>query len=150
MPIKQRNKNWEEYQKVLTGGVKHFSLFFLIFSFIKKMHFKLPPFNNNDNNNNSWRTWKLAEMWRPSKPQHYWEQTEYWEESWRFEETCCHSNSREKPSAKADVKNSQGVKKMWIMIWLVGWSIRNCARNWNFTILTNKKLFLKVKRIKFS
>ena len=33
----------------------------------------------------------------------------YWEESWRLEETCCHSNSSEKPSAGADVKNSKGV-----------------------------------------
>ena len=30
-------------------------------------------------------------------------------ESWRLEETCCHSNSSERPSAIADVKNSQGV-----------------------------------------
>ena len=29
--------------------------------------------------------------------------------SWRFEETCSHSNSSEKPSAKTDVKNIQGV-----------------------------------------
>ena len=28
------------------------------------------------------------------------------EESWRLEETCCHSDSSEKPSANADVKNS--------------------------------------------
>ena len=28
---------------------------------------------------------------------------EYWEESWRLEETCCHSNSSERPSANADV-----------------------------------------------
>ena len=26
-----------------------------------------------------------------------------------LEETCCHSNSNEKPSADADVKNSKGV-----------------------------------------
>ena len=32
-----------------------------------------------------------------------------WDESWRLEETCCHSNSREKPSANTDVKNSKGV-----------------------------------------
>ena len=32
--------------------------------------------------------------------------TESWDESWRLEETCCHSNSSEKPSANADVKNS--------------------------------------------
>ena len=31
---------------------------------------------------------------------------EYWEESWRLEETCCHSDSSEKPSASAGVKNS--------------------------------------------
>ena len=35
--------------------------------------------------------------------------TEYWEESWRLEETCCHSNSSKSPSANADVKNSKGV-----------------------------------------
>ena len=32
----------------------------------------------------------------------------YWEESWRLEETCCHSNSSEKTSANTDVKNSKG------------------------------------------
>ena len=31
---------------------------------------------------------------------------ESWDESWRLEETCCHSDSSEKPSANADVKNS--------------------------------------------
>ena len=34
---------------------------------------------------------------------------EYWEESRRLEETCCHSNTSERPSVNADVKNSQGV-----------------------------------------
>ena len=34
---------------------------------------------------------------------------EYLKESWRLEVKCCHSNSCEKPSAKTDVKNSQGV-----------------------------------------
>ena len=29
--------------------------------------------------------------------------------NWRLEETCCHSKSSEKPSAKTDVKNSEGV-----------------------------------------
>ena len=28
---------------------------------------------------------------------------------WKLEETCCHSNSSEKPSANTDVKNSKGV-----------------------------------------
>ena len=40
---------------------------------------------------------------------HYWERPEYWEESKRLEETCCHSNSSERPSANTDVKNSQWV-----------------------------------------
>ena len=34
---------------------------------------------------------------------------ESWDESWRLEETCCYSNSSEKPSANTDVKNSKGV-----------------------------------------
>ena len=51
----------------------------------------------------------MTDEWRPSKRQHYWERPEYWEESWRLEETCCHSNSREKPPVNADVKNSKGV-----------------------------------------
>ena len=29
--------------------------------------------------------------------------------NWKLEETCCHSNSSEKPSANTDVKNSKGV-----------------------------------------
>ena len=29
--------------------------------------------------------------------------SEYWEESWRLEKTCCHSNSSERPSVSADV-----------------------------------------------
>ncbi len=43
---------------------------------------------------------------RPSNLQHYWERPEYWEESRRLEETCCHSNSSEGPSANTDGKNS--------------------------------------------
>ena len=39
--------------------------------------------------------------------QYFWERPEYWEESWRLEETCCHSNSNERPSANADVKKSK-------------------------------------------
>ena len=34
------------------------------------------------------------------------EKDQYWEESWRLVETCCHSNSSERPSAKTDVKSS--------------------------------------------
>ena len=36
---------------------------------------------------------------------HYWERPEYWEDSWKLGETCCHSNSSERPSANADMKN---------------------------------------------
>ena len=46
------------------------------------------------------------DKWWPSKLQHYWELPEFWEESWRHEEAYCHSNSRERPSAKAEMKNS--------------------------------------------
>ena len=56
-----------------------------------------------------WWTWRLKDERRPSKLQHYWKRSEYWEESWRLEETCCHSNFSERPSADADTKNSQGV-----------------------------------------
>ena len=49
---------------------------------------------------------ELAAEWRPSKQKHYWKRPEYWEESWRLEETWCHSISSERPSAYADVKNS--------------------------------------------
>ena len=44
-----------------------------------------------------------------NKLQHHWERSEYWEESWRHEETCYYKNSCERPSVKTDVKNSQGV-----------------------------------------
>ena len=37
---------------------------------------------------------------------HYWEGPEYGEESWRLDESCCRSNSSERPSANADMKNS--------------------------------------------
>ena len=57
----------------------------------------------------------MEDEWRPSKLLHYWERPEYWEESWRLEETCCHSDSSEKPSANADVKNSNE----WIIIIII-------------------------------
>ena len=41
---------------------------------------------------------------------HYWEWSEYWEKSWWLEETCCHSNFSERPSANDDMKNSQGLQ----------------------------------------
>ena len=57
----------------------------------------------------TWNDPKRLGKWscRPFKLQHCWERPEYWgEESWRLQETCCHSNSSERPSANADVKNS--------------------------------------------
>ena len=36
--------------------------------------------------------------------------SEYWDESWRLEETCCPSNSSKRAAALADGKNSQEVK----------------------------------------
>ena len=41
---------------------------------------------------------------RPSKQKHCEGRLEYWEESWRFEETCCNSDSNEGPSANVSVK----------------------------------------------
>ena len=61
-------------------------------------------------------TEKLADEGSPPKRQHCWERLEYWEESWRFEETCCHSNSSEKPSANSDVKNSKRIIIIIIII----------------------------------
>ena len=66
-------------------------------------------YGNQKNYQRDWRTWKLADELRPSKLQHYWERPEYWEESWRLEETCWHSNSSEIPSPNADMKNSKRV-----------------------------------------
>ena len=39
--------------------------------------------------------------------QPYWKRPEYWKESWRLEETCCHSICSKRPSAYADVKTSE-------------------------------------------
>ena len=36
-------------------------------------------------------------------------QTEYWKESWRPEETCCHVEPGKTSSANAGVKNLQGI-----------------------------------------
>ena len=52
---------------------------------------------------------KQEDYWRASKHLQYRERPEYVEVSWRLEETCCLSDSCERPSADADVKNSQGV-----------------------------------------
>ena len=60
-----------------------------------------------DGDNNNWRSWKLEDEWGPSKLKYYWDWPVYIEESWRLEETCCHLNSCEKPSANAGVKKSR-------------------------------------------
>ena len=58
-----------------------------------------------------WKIWKLEDEGRSSKLQHCWDQPEYWEESWKLEDTCWHSNSNKKLSASAGVKNTQKRKK---------------------------------------
>ena len=51
-------------------------------------------------------------------------------QSWRLEETCCHSDSSKRSSANADVKNSQKVKIIIIIIIDEG----NYAINENYDI----------------
>ena len=53
------------------------------------------------------RLGKKKVEWRPSKLQHYYDRLEYWEEFWTLKESCCDSNSIEKPSANDGEKNSQ-------------------------------------------
>ena len=47
---------------------------------------------------------EMEDEWRPPKIQHYKDRPEYWEESWRLEETCFHTNFNEKPSSKVGVE----------------------------------------------
>ena len=58
----------------------------------------------------------------------------YWEESWRLEETCCHSNSNEKPSANADVKNSKLIIIIMIIIIKYIDLARQLKKLWNMKI----------------
>ena len=53
----------------------------------------------------------LGNKWRLLKLQHCWDQPEYWEKSWRLEETSFHSDSSKRPSAIAVGKNSREVKR---------------------------------------
>ena len=73
--------------------------------------------NNNNNNNNKYLdlTRELKKLWNMKVTiitivigafGTVTKGLEYWEESWKLEETCCHSISCKKPSAYADVKNS--------------------------------------------
>ena len=57
------------------------------------------------------------DKWRPSKLQHCWDRSAYWEVSWRLEETCCHSDSSGEPSAYTGVKNSPTIKTKIIARW---------------------------------
>ena len=61
--------------------------------------------------------------------QHYWERPEYWEESWRLEETYTPTNSSERPSAKSDVKNSQWVNNNKYLD-----LIRELKKLWNINV----------------
>ena len=54
-----------------------------------------------------WNSWKSEEESKTFEPQHCWDRPEYWEECWKPKETCCHSGSRESPTANTCVKNSQ-------------------------------------------
>ena len=42
---------------------------------------------------------------KPSKLQPCWGRPEYWEESWRIDETCCPSDSSESSLTNGSVKN---------------------------------------------
>ena len=50
-------------------------------------------------------TWGLEN--KRTSGDHYWERLEYWEESWRHAEICCHSHFSEKPTANADMNNTK-------------------------------------------
>ena len=54
----------------------------------------------------------------PSKLKHCWDRSEYKEQSWRLEETCCHLDSSRKPSTYVGVKNSQ-INKIIINIIMI-------------------------------
>ena len=54
--------------------------------------------------------WKPEEELRLYRPHRCSTRLEYLEESWRPEETCCNSNSSEKPPVKTGENNKQKVK----------------------------------------
>ena len=69
----------------------------------------------------NWKCWKSEEELRPSKLHH---RPGYREESWRPEETCCHPDSNEQPSADTGVKN---LKRSEIIIIIIITSNRKDA-----------------------
>ena len=54
-----------------------------------------------------WKSWKSEDVPRPPKVISI--SARIREESWRLEETCSHTDSRERPSANICVKNFQGI-----------------------------------------
>ena len=57
--------------------------------------------------------------WRPSKLLLYWDQQEYWEESWRLEETYNRSNFSKRPSTNADMEKLSRSKIIIIIIIII-------------------------------
>ena len=47
-----------------------------------------------------WRNWKLEEESRLYRPQHCSNRFEYVKESWKAEQTCCHSESSKRQPVK--------------------------------------------------
>ena len=71
------------------------------------------------NNKRGWKSWKLEDERGSSKLYYYWNCPKY-EKSLghlrRLEETCCHSESTERPSANAGVTNLQWIIMIMIII----------------------------------
>ena len=57
-------------------------------------------------------SWRLEDVPRPSKLQHYWDWLEDWKECWRLEWIWCHLESTVRPSGNAGEKNSLGAIKI--------------------------------------
>ena len=66
--------------------------------------------------------------WAEPSKLHFWSRSEYWEESWKPQEICSYLDSSERPSAKACVKNSQGIIIMVIYIYRYIYSEREGER----------------------
>ena len=88
----------------------------------------------------NWTNWKLEDEWKPSKLHLCWERTEYWEDSWGVEVTCCHSNSGERPSRKTKVKHYHRIVIIIVMnekeklqkwrLYCPGWPHYKTERKW--------------------
>ena len=100
----------------------------------KKIHWQLCNKLKFDRTNKLYMHYPARQMRRTNSAgilrykllRHY-DQSEYWEESWWLAEICCHSSSSERPSANADVKNSQGVTAIIILniIWTLLGNLKN-------------------------